>query len=63
MRILDVIYILIGFKIIVNSVRLEYPFEMIKMRSMIVIMNPTTFSQQSFYVIVFRIENKDLIIC
>ena len=63
MWIFYVIDILIGFKIIVNSVRLEYPFEMIKMGPMIVIMNPTTLSKQSFYVIVFRIEYKDLVIC
>ena len=63
MRIFDMIDILIRFKIVVNRIWLEYPFEMIKMRSMIVIMNPTALSKQSFYVIVFRIEDKNLTVC
>ena len=63
MRIFDMIDILIGFKIVVNSIWLEHPFEMIKMRSMIVIMNPAALSKQSFYIIVFRIEDKNPTVC
>lgn len=62
MWILDVINELVGFETVVNGVWLEDPLEVVEVRSVVVIVDPSCLDQQSPDVGVLGVEDEDLLI-
>jgi hypothetical protein len=53
---------LVGLEVVVDGVGLEDPLEVVEMRPVVMIVDPACLHKHSLDVVVFRVEDKDLLI-